>query len=138
MSCKYYICPISRYGTVITHYRVAPRVRSEHPSEKFRTIPPSLRIDERARHNSMTFPMAEYDVYQTLDDGEDLRISVMKGEWNELPERARRFIGKYVKLLNPLAVYLCDGSEEEATEVADKLVERGLLFPLTNPKFENW
>lgn len=86
----------------------------------------------------MTFPMAEYDVYQTLDDGEDLRISVMKGEWNELPERARRFIGKYVKLLNPLAVYLCDGSEEEATEVADKLVERGLLFPLTNPKFENW
>ena len=35
-----------------------------------------------------------------------------------------------VNLLCPTGVYICDGSEEEAQELTDKLVDRGMLVKL--------
>jgi len=38
--------------------------------------------------------------------------------------------------VSPRGIYICDGSEEEASEVIQKLVERGTLEKLE--KMENW
>ena len=40
-----------------------------------------------------------------------------------------------IQLCRPRAVYICDGSEEEAEMITHKLVERGTLTKLT--KYEN-
>jgi len=40
-----------------------------------------------------------------------------------------------VNLLCPTGIYICDGSEEEAQELTDKLVDRGMLVKLD--KLEN-
>jgi phosphoenolpyruvate carboxykinase (GTP) len=39
-----------------------------------------------------------------------------------------------IQLMRPRGVYLCDGSEEEATEIIHKLEERGTLTKLTKYK----
>ena len=41
-----------------------------------------------------------------------------------------------VRICQPKAVYICDGSKDEAEELTAKLVERGTLHKLEN--MENW
>lgn len=38
-----------------------------------------------------------------------------------------------IQLMNPRCVYICDGSEEEAHEITNKLLERGVLTKLKYP-----
>ena len=46
------------------------------------------------------------------------------------------YILRQVQLLKADAIYICDGSVEEAKEIEAKLVERGTIIPL--PKLDNW
>lgn len=64
-----------------------------------------------------------------------VHVPVVKGDFLALPHSVQEFIAEYVDLLQPKGVYICDGSEEEATEVTEKLVDRGLLLKLD--KMEN-
>jgi len=57
-------------------------------------------------------------------------INVVKGDFDALPYKVQSFIAENVKLCRPTGVYLCDGSEEEAEEMTDKLVSRGMLTKL--------
>ena len=41
-----------------------------------------------------------------------------------------------VRLCRPKGIYLCDGSQEEADEITEKMVARGMLTKLE--KYENW
>ncbi|ESN93840.1 hypothetical protein HELRODRAFT_88036 [Helobdella robusta] len=66
----------------------------------------------------------------TLPEGGVVHVPVVKGFFLELPLKVQEFVATYVDLLQPKGVYICDGSEEEEQEIADKLVDRGLLIPL--------
>ncbi len=41
-----------------------------------------------------------------------------------------------VDLCKPKGIYICDGSEEEATELKEKMVDRGMLIKCD--KMDNW
>ncbi|OWF37378.1 phosphoenolpyruvate carboxykinase [GTP]-like [Mizuhopecten yessoensis] len=62
-------------------------------------------------------------------------LPILKGDFNLLGEKVKKFIGKYVQVCKPRALYICDGTQPEADEVTQKLVERGTLTQLT--KYEN-
>lgn len=59
-----------------------------------------------------------------------IHVPVVKGDFSALPESVQQFIAKHVSLCRPKGIYLCDGSEEEAEELTDKLVTRGTLVKL--------
>lgn len=65
----------------------------------------------------------------------EVQVPVVKGDFTTLPVRVQQFIARYVNVLRPKGIYLCDGSEEEAQELTDKLVDRGTLVKLE--KMEN-
>jgi phosphoenolpyruvate carboxykinase (GTP) len=67
--------------------------------------------------------------------GDEIAVPVLKGDWEALPSRVRRYIAENVRLLRPKGVYICDGSQEEAEEITEKMVNRGLLTKLD--KYEN-
>jgi phosphoenolpyruvate carboxykinase (GTP) len=88
----------------------------------------------RTRHDSLG------DLTKDMEDfmeemGGDLSVPVIKGDWEALPTRVRRYISENVRLCRPKGVYICDGSEEEAEEITEKMVNRGLLTKLD--KYEN-
>lgn len=68
---------------------------------------------------------------------EEIEIPVVKGDFNALPASARKFIAENVRLCKPKGIYICDGSDEEAEEITEKMVQRGLLTKLENEKYEN-
>jgi phosphoenolpyruvate carboxykinase (GTP) len=84
----------------------------------------------RKRHDSVRgcqiSSVAEVNV---LEQGQ-IQIPVIKGDFDALPYKVQSFIAEHVKLCRPTGIYLCDGSEEEAAEMTDKLVERGMLTKL--------
>ncbi|KAL4234332.1 hypothetical protein ACF0H5_005983 [Mactra antiquata] len=62
-------------------------------------------------------------------------VPVTKGDFTGLPESVKTFITHWVQVCDPKYLYICDGSQDEANEVTDELVERGPLQILT--KYEN-
>ncbi|KAL4234345.1 hypothetical protein ACF0H5_005995 [Mactra antiquata] len=62
-------------------------------------------------------------------------VPVAKGDFGRLPLKAQKFIAKWIQVCNPRALYICDGSQDEANEVIHKLEERGTLHRLK--KYEN-
>ena len=66
----------------------------------------------------------------------EVDIPLIKGDPSVLPVDVQAFIADNVRLCRPKGVYLCDGSEQEAEEITEKMVERGMLFKLD--KYENW
>ncbi|CAJ0578139.1 unnamed protein product, partial [Mesorhabditis spiculigera] len=57
-------------------------------------------------------------------------IPIYKGDFHLLPPKVQRFIAEKAELMRPLGIYICDGTQHEADEIIDKLVERGMLSPL--------
>lgn len=57
-------------------------------------------------------------------------VPLVKGDVDSLPQKAQEFIAHHVALCQPQAVYICDGSQDEAEELTDKLVKRGMLEKL--------
>lgn len=64
-----------------------------------------------------------------------VHVPVVKGEFSSIPVKVQQFVAKYVNLCRPKGIYICDGSEEEAEELTEKLVDRGTLVKLN--KLEN-
>lgn len=60
----------------------------------------------------------------------------LQGDFMSLPPKVQRFIAEKAELMNPRAIFICDGSQREAQELIDKCVERGVLSPLK--AYENW
>jgi len=87
-------------------------------------------MGSRARYDSVCdcqiSSVAEVNV---LEQGQ-IEVPVIKGDFDALPYKVQSFIAEHVKLCRPNGIYLCDGSEEEAAEMTDKLVERGMLTKL--------
>lgn len=63
-------------------------------------------------------------------------IPVIKGDIEALPHEVKVFLAENIKLCSPKGIYICDGSEEEAMEITQKLVDRGMLIKLK--KYDNW
>ncbi|ESO10841.1 hypothetical protein HELRODRAFT_109161 [Helobdella robusta] len=57
-------------------------------------------------------------------------IRLVKGNLSKVPPHVQQFIAKYVQICRPKGVFICDGSDEEAKEMTEKLVERGTLVKL--------
>lgn len=62
-------------------------------------------------------------------------VPIAKGDFNRLPRKVQKFVAFYVDYMTPRGIYICDGSEEEAHEIIQKLMERGTLEKLE--KLEN-
>lgn len=58
-------------------------------------------------------------------------IPTVKGNFDALPQKVQDFIDENIILCQPKGIYICDGSPEEGEEISQKLVERGLLHPLS-------
>jgi len=92
-------------------------------------------INKRNRWNSF----CELD--QSMNKSIDLpnlghtEINVIKGDFESLAENVKEYIAEHYRLCRPKGVYLCDGSAEEASELTEKMVERGMLTKLD--KYEN-
>jgi len=90
-------------------------------------------IAKRMRRNSMT----EADLQQyEYPMPSKLGVPVVKGDFDALPKEAQEFVATHVSLCKPKAVYICDGSQEEAEELTEKLVKRGMMQKLN--KMDNW
>jgi phosphoenolpyruvate carboxykinase (GTP) len=86
------------------------------------------------KHDSLgdlTHDLADY----MEEMGDEISVPVIKGDWEALSSKVRRYIAENVRLCRPKGVYICDGSEEEAEEITEKMVNRGLLTKLD--KYEN-
>ncbi|KAL3112231.1 hypothetical protein niasHT_017004 [Heterodera trifolii] len=57
-------------------------------------------------------------------------IPILKGDFHLLPFKVQRFVAEKAELCPPRGIFICDGSEHEAEEMTDLLVERGVLTPL--------
>ncbi|VDL71880.1 unnamed protein product [Nippostrongylus brasiliensis] len=57
-------------------------------------------------------------------------VPIHKGDFHLLPAKVQRFVAEKAELMRPRGIYICDGSQHEADEIIDKLVERGMLSPL--------
>lgn len=91
----------------------------------------NLKTSMRVRHDSLN------DLSSFMEEmGSDISVPVIKGDWEALPAPVRKFIAENVRLCRPKGVYICDGSQEEAEEITEKMVHRGLLTKLD--KYENW
>lgn len=62
-------------------------------------------------------------------------VPIAKGDFHRLPRSAQKFIAFYVDYMTPRGIYICDGTELEAHEIIQKLMERGTLEKLE--KLEN-
>uniref|UniRef100_A0A1I7XKC5 Phosphoenolpyruvate carboxykinase [GTP] n=1 Tax=Heterorhabditis bacteriophora TaxID=37862 RepID=A0A1I7XKC5_HETBA len=58
-------------------------------------------------------------------------IPIFKGDFGSLSPKVQRFIAEKAELMNPAGIYICDGSQQEYNDIVDKLVERGVLTPLS-------
>ncbi|KHJ92461.1 phosphoenolpyruvate carboxykinase [Oesophagostomum dentatum] len=61
-----------------------------------------------------------------------MRIDVLffQGDFHLLPPKVQKFIAEKTELMRPRGIYICDGSQHEADEIINKLIERGMLSPL--------
>lgn len=57
-------------------------------------------------------------------------LPVVKGNLGALPAAVRTFIAKNVEVCRPKGLYIVDGSDEEAEEITQKMVARGMLTKL--------
>ncbi|KAL7074064.1 hypothetical protein ACQ4LE_006510 [Meloidogyne hapla] len=57
-------------------------------------------------------------------------VPILKGDFHLLPFKVQRFVAEKAELCRPRGIFICDGSEHEAEEMTDLLVERGVLTPL--------
>ena len=87
----------------------------------------------RTRRNSLTVEPAAQEEFDFFDQ---VGVPVIKGDLDDIPRRVKNFIAENVQLCRPKGIYLCDGSQEEAEEITEKMVERGLLTKLD--KLDNW
>lgn len=62
-------------------------------------------------------------------------ISVVNGDLKLLPQNLRKFVEGNIRLCQPDAVHICDGSERENKFLLDVMVRNGQIVPL--PKYEN-
>jgi len=62
-------------------------------------------------------------------------VPITKGDFNRLPRKVQKFVAFYCDYMTPRGIYICDGGEEEAHEIIQKLMERGTLERLE--KHEN-
>jgi phosphoenolpyruvate carboxykinase (GTP) len=93
-------------------------------------------ISKRNRMDSLA-DLTGRDMEDFMEEmGDEITVPVIKGDWEQLPSHVRRFIAENVRLCRPKGVHICDGSEEEAEEITEKMVNRGLLTKLD--KYENW
>ncbi|VDM49912.1 unnamed protein product [Toxocara canis] len=58
-------------------------------------------------------------------------VPIFKGDLHTLPSKVQRFIAEKAALMQPRGIFICDGSQQEADEIIHKLIERGMLSPLT-------
>ena len=72
-------------------------------------------------------------LFEELD--QEIQVPIIKGDPDTLPPAVKKFIAEHVQLCRPKGVYICDGSKEEADEITEKMVNRGLLQKLD--KYEN-
>lgn len=63
-----------------------------------------------------------------------VHVPIVKGDFSSIPVKVQEFIAKYVDICRPKGIYICDGSEEEAEELTEKLVDRGTLVKLDKMK----
>ena len=89
---------------------------------------------QRARHDSLNDMRDMETLMEEL--GGEIQVPIIKGDADALPSAVKKFIAENVRLCRPKGVYICDGSEEEAEEITDKMVNRGLLTKLD--KYDNW
>lgn len=61
-------------------------------------------------------------------------VPIAKGDFTALPKKIQQFIAYYADYMKPRGIFICDGSDEEAHVVINKLLERGTLHHL--PKYE--
>uniref|UniRef100_A0A0N4Z1T2 Phosphoenolpyruvate carboxykinase [GTP] n=1 Tax=Parastrongyloides trichosuri TaxID=131310 RepID=A0A0N4Z1T2_PARTI len=58
-------------------------------------------------------------------------IPIIKGDFHLLPPKVQRFVAEKVELCRPRGIYICDGTQHEADEFISKLIENGMLTPLS-------
>ncbi|XP_041375473.1 phosphoenolpyruvate carboxykinase [GTP]-like [Gigantopelta aegis] len=63
------------------------------------------------------------------------RVPITKGDFHYLPSKVKRWLAFTVEWFRPRCLYICDGSQSEADEIINKLMERGTLTKLK--KLEN-
>jgi phosphoenolpyruvate carboxykinase (GTP) len=84
----------------------------------------------RERHDSFVGCEISSVADVIVPDQGKIEVAVIKGDFDALPQNVQSFIAEHVKLCRPTGIYLCDGSEEEAEEMTEKLVTRGMLTKL--------
>lgn len=93
----------------------------------------------RTRRNSLTdteAPKATVQVITVPSPSGSIAVPIVKGNFAALPLGAKVFIAEHAALCKPKGIYICDGSQEEAEELTEKLISRGTLQKLD--KMENW
>ncbi|MCP9258247.1 Phosphoenolpyruvate carboxykinase [Dirofilaria immitis] len=58
------------------------------------------------------------------------KIPIIKGNFNNLPQKVQLFVAEKADLVTPRAIYICDGSETEYKELIGECLETGVLTPL--------
>jgi phosphoenolpyruvate carboxykinase (GTP) len=86
----------------------------------------SVRDDSPVLNNNSTTLVKE-------DEG-GVGCDVIKGDYDALPKNVQKFVKENVELCRPTAVYICDGSEEEADEMIEKLLSKNMMIKLDKMK----
>ncbi|XP_055341899.1 phosphoenolpyruvate carboxykinase, cytosolic [GTP]-like isoform X2 [Paramacrobiotus metropolitanus] len=68
-------------------------------------------------------------------NGLNLKTQIVKGDLSSLSPKVQRYLLECVSVCRPDKVYICDGSEEENTELVKQMVEEGMMKKL--PKYDN-
>lgn len=72
----------------------------------------------------------EFAVVSEVITHKQNHIPVIKGDFVNLPKNVQAFIAEKAEVMNPSAIYICDGSKQESDELIADAVKRGLLRPL--------
>ncbi|CAF1591582.1 unnamed protein product, partial [Didymodactylos carnosus] len=62
-------------------------------------------------------------------------VPLANGDFTKIPRQVQSWVAQMVQLCTPRGIYICDGSQEEADMVIQKLIDRGTLTQLR--KYEN-
>jgi len=87
----------------------------------------AVTLPER-RPSVNAYPVSKDDVIlpSTVQEPEIL----VKGNWHKLPKDVKEFITENIALCTPSSLFICDGSDEEASDLTAQLVEQGNLTKL--------
>uniref|UniRef100_A0A1I7XWP9 PEPCK_N domain-containing protein n=1 Tax=Steinernema glaseri TaxID=37863 RepID=A0A1I7XWP9_9BILA len=117
-----------------TALRVDVSVASAHRSSAFRmTTDPNL-LQPFSNTGVSSLRQISEDAFYVVNEIVMKRlghIPIIKGDFHLLPPKVQRFVAEKTELMRPRGIYICDGSQHEADEIIDKLVERGMLTQLT-------